>query len=72
MRQVKSGSLFRKELKRYRNDRKKMEKLFDIVCVLEQSKAILKEFKPHMLSGNYVGYMECHITIQNIFERNKL
>lgn len=72
MRQVKSGSQFRKDLKRYRNDRKKMEKLFDIVCVLEQSKAIPKEFKPHMLLGNYAGYMECHITIQNIFERNKL
>ena len=31
MREVKTGSQFRKDLKRYRNDKTKLEKLYDIV-----------------------------------------
>lgn len=61
MKQIKSSSQFRKDLKRYKNDHKKMEKLFSIIGLLERSEAIPKEFKPHMLSGNYTGHMECHI-----------
>lgn len=61
MKQIKSSSQFRKDLKRFKNDSKKMEKLFAIIGLLERSETIPKEFKPHMLSGNYAGHMECHI-----------
>lgn len=61
MRKVKSGSQFRKDLKRYKNDTTKLEKLYDIVGFLERCEDIPKEFKPHMLSGNYAGHMECHV-----------
>lgn len=61
MKQIKSSSQFRKDVKRYSNDNTKMEKLFDIVRLLEQDEVIPKEFKPHMLSGKYAGHMECHI-----------
>ena len=53
MREVKTGSQFRKDLKRYRND--------NIVGYLERCEDVPKEFKPHMLSGDYAGHMECHV-----------
>ena len=52
MREVKTGSQFRKDLKRYRNDKTKLEKLYDIVGYLERCEDVPKEFKPHMLSGD--------------------
>jgi mRNA interferase YafQ len=61
MREVKSGSQFRKDLKRYRKDKAKLEKLYDIVGYLERCEDVPKEFKPHMLSGDYAGHMECHV-----------
>lgn len=61
MREVKSGSQFRKDLKRYKNDATKMEKLYKIVRYLERNEEVPKEFKPHMLTGDYTGFMECHI-----------
>lgn len=61
MRKVKSGSQFRKDLKRYKNDTIKLEKLYCIVGFLERCEDIPTEFKPHMLSGNYAGHMECHV-----------
>ena len=61
MREVKSGSQFRKDLKRYKNDHVKLKKLYDIVGFMERGEDVPKEFKPHMLTGDYVGYMECHV-----------
>lgn len=61
MREVKTGGQFRKDLKRYRNDKTKLEKLYDIVGYLERCEDVPKEFKPHMLSGDYAGHMECHV-----------
>lgn len=61
MRKVKSGGQFRKDLKRYRNDAAKLANLFYIVGFLERGENIPKEFKPHMLSGDYAGHMECHV-----------
>lgn len=61
MRKVKSGSQFRKDLKRYKNDVARLEKLYYIVGYLERCEEIPKEFKPHMLTGDYAGHMECHV-----------
>lgn len=61
MRTIKSSSQFRKDLKRYKNDTKKLEKLYHIVGLLERCEDIPKEFSPHMLTGDYAGYMECHV-----------
>lgn len=54
MREVKSGSQFRKDLKRYRNDNTKLEKLYDIIGFLERCEDIPQAFKPHMLTGDYM------------------
>lgn len=61
MREIKSGGQFRKDLKRYKNNTAKLKKLYAIIELLKRCEAIPKEFKPHMLVGNYTGYMECHI-----------
>lgn len=42
MRKVKSGSQFRKDLKRYKNDTAKLEKLYDIVGFWNVAKIYLK------------------------------
>ena len=31
------------------------------MCDLERCEDVPKEFKPHMLSGDYAGHMECHV-----------
>ena len=52
---------FKKDYKRYRNNPKKVEKLFEILRKLEQEEPLPPENKPHPLTGNYSGHMECHI-----------
>lgn len=52
---------YKKDYKRFRNNPKKLQKLFDILKRLEQEEPIPSEYSPHMLVGNYAGYMECHI-----------
>ena len=52
---------FKKDYKRYRNNPKKVEKLFEILRKLEQEEPLPLENKPHPLTGNYSGHMECHI-----------
>jgi mRNA-degrading endonuclease YafQ of YafQ-DinJ toxin-antitoxin module len=55
MKQVKSGRKFRKDLKRYINKPEKLEKLYNIVGLLQKGEPVPKENKPHMLAGNYAG-----------------
>ena len=57
----KSTSQYKKDYKRFRNNPKKLEKLFDILELLRQEKPIPEENRPHPLTGDYAGHMECHI-----------
>lgn len=52
---------YKKDYKRFRNNPKKIRKLFEILKLLEKEEPIPAEYSPHMLVGNYCGYMECHI-----------
>ena len=45
MREVKTGSQFRKDLKRYRNDKTKLEKLYDIVGYTENILLLLTNWQ---------------------------
>ena len=40
---------------------KKMAKLLAILNLLQSETPIPAEYYPHMLTGNYAGFMECHI-----------
>ena len=61
MKELKPTSQYKKDYKRFRNNPKKLEKLFDILELLRQEKAIPEENRPHPLTGNYAGHMECHL-----------
>lgn len=50
-----------RDYKRIRNNPNKVEKLNQILKILANEEPIPQENNPHMLSGNYKGYMECHI-----------
>ncbi len=61
MKKLKASSQYKKDYKRFRNNPKKVEKLFRILELLRAEQPIPEEHKPHLLVGNYAGYMECHI-----------
>ncbi|NBH93128.1 MULTISPECIES: type II toxin-antitoxin system YafQ family toxin [Muribaculaceae] len=61
MKKLKPGSQYKKDYKRFRNNPKKVEKLFRIMELLQNEEPIPEENRPHPLTGNYAGHMECHI-----------
>ncbi len=61
MKNLKPTSQYKKDYKRFRNNPAKLKKLFEILELLHQEKPIPDENRPHSLSGNYAGHMECHI-----------
>lgn len=61
MKHLRPSTQYKKDLKRIRNNPQKARALLEILILLENEKEIPKEFKPHMLTGDYAGCMECHI-----------
>ena len=58
---MKITSQFKKDLKKYQNQPKRIEKLKTVLGYLQQDIAIPQEYKPHKLMGEYKDCMECHI-----------
>lgn len=58
---VKPTTRFKKDYKRYKHDVEKIKLLESIVKLLEDEQEIPSKFKPHPLTGNYQGCMECHV-----------
>ena len=52
---------FKKDLKRYQNKPKKIENLLRVLTLLKENGCVPDEFYPHMLKGEYSGFMECHV-----------
>lgn len=61
MRELRITNQFKKDLKRYKNQPKRIEKLKVILDYLQQGVTIPPEYKPHRLLGEYKDCMECHI-----------
>ena len=61
MKELKYTSQFKKDLKRIQNNPKRVEGLKKVLELLQDAKPLPKEYKPHILAGNYKGFMECHI-----------
>ncbi len=61
MKKLKPSSRYKKDYKRIRNNPKKVTELFKILHMLENEIPIPNEYDPHMLKGDFKGYMECHI-----------
>ena len=52
---------FKKDLKRYQNKPKQIAQLKEVLSKLKENGVVPKEYKPHMLIGEYRGFTECHI-----------
>ena len=61
MRELKITRQFKKDLKKYQNQPRKVAKLKVVLSYLLQGVAIPQEYKPHKLLGDYKDCMECHI-----------
>ena len=61
MKTLKITTQFKKDLKRYKNRPKVIEKLEFILGLLQNELPIPEENKPHTLTGNYRGHLECHV-----------
>lgn len=54
-------SQFKKDLKRYQNQPAKITDLMTVLKELRETGAVSPGYRPHPLSGNWSGYLECHI-----------
>ena len=72
MKTLKITTQFKKDLKRYKNRPKVIEKLESILGLLQNELPIPEENKPHPLTGNYRGYMECHVENDTLLVTNSL
>lgn len=61
MKKLHPTTQYKKDYKRFRNNPKKLAKLMAVLNMLQSEITISAEYDPHMLTGNYAGYMECHI-----------
>lgn len=61
MKELKITSQFKKDIKKYKNQPLKIEKLKVVLGYLQREESIPAEYKPHRLLGNYKDCMECHI-----------
>ncbi|HBH07931.1 MAG TPA: type II toxin-antitoxin system YafQ family toxin [Rikenellaceae bacterium] len=52
---------FRKDIKKYLGQPEKVKKLYDVVNLLQSDSALPQKYKPHILAGEYSGFMECHV-----------
>ncbi|MCM1041381.1 MAG: type II toxin-antitoxin system YafQ family toxin [Bacteroides sp.] len=61
MKTLVQSTQYKKDLKRIRNNNRKAAALLSILQLLENEEPIPEVYKPHMLTGDYTGCMECHI-----------
>lgn len=61
MRRISLTHQFEKDVKRAQKRGWEMQKLSDIILLLEKGDLQDKAYKDHPLRGNYVGTRECHL-----------
>jgi len=61
MKQVHFSSQYKRDFKKYRNDRAKVAKILEVVRILERGEALPAKYKAHKLVGDYAGCIECHV-----------
>ena len=52
---------FRKDLKRINKRGKDLSLLKDLLQTLREEQALEEKYHDHALTGNYIGFRECHI-----------
>lgn len=61
MKYVRYSTAAKKDLKRYRNDLRKMQSLYETLAMIVRDIPLPGRYRPHMLKGRYAGCMECHV-----------
>ena len=61
MKKLQPTTQYKKDLKKYKNETKKLNALKAVLEMLRDELPIPAEYRPHMLSGVYKGCLECHI-----------
>ena len=61
MKKLQPTTQYKKDLKRYRNNPKKLADLKEVLKMLQNEQPIPTDYLPHPLSGQYKGCLECHI-----------
>lgn len=61
MKELRYTGQFKKDLKRFLNQPKKLKALHTVLDMLKNEIPLPKEYKEHALQGNYTGCFECHI-----------
>lgn len=51
----------KKDLKKYRNNIRLMEALYEVLSSLIKGEAVPEKYKLHELTGHYKDCMECHV-----------
>lgn len=61
MKKLIPSTQYKKDYKRFRHDATKLKKLLEILSLLANGQTIPHVNRPHPLTGDYDGCMECHI-----------
>lgn len=61
MKKIKQSTAFKRDLKRFRHDKRRLRKIQEVTLLLAKGKEIPAYMRPHRLIGNYEGHMELHI-----------
>ena len=59
---VKPTGPFRKDLKRAKKRGLQLSDLYNVLDLLAEGKPLPAKFRNHLLTGDYKGFWECHIT----------
>ena len=60
MKQLKYTGQYKKDLKRYINQPKKLKALNEVLDMLKKELPLPKKYRQHTLQGEYSGCLECH------------
>ena len=61
MKELRYTSQFKKDLKRFLNQPKKLMALNDVLDMLRNEIPLPEKYRQHALQGYYTGCLECHI-----------
>lgn len=58
---VRVTTKFKKDIKLIKKQGKDLNKLYAVVEKIANAESLDKKYKDHILSGDYIGFRECHI-----------
>ncbi|MGP9421593.1 type II toxin-antitoxin system YafQ family toxin [Rahnella sp. NRRL B-41462] len=53
-------SRFKKDAKRYGNNKKAQKVILETIALLQKGEPLPEKYREHPLIGSYIGYLECH------------